>query len=157
MFFKRYFLGCLEHASYMVADEEKSIAAVINPQHDIEQYLSDAEANGFQIRYVFLTHFCADLVAGHIELRNATGAKIYLGEAANAEYEFTQVKDGDVVEFGSVRLSILEASGHAPERISVLVYDLNESDRKPHAAFTGDTLFIGDAANSSPLTHRSSM
>ena len=45
MFFKRYYLGCLAHASYMVADEEKKVAAVIDPQRDIEQYLQDAEAN----------------------------------------------------------------------------------------------------------------
>lgn len=144
MFFKRYYLGCLAHASYMIADEGKKIAAVIDPQRDVEQYLKDAEANGFQIRYVFLTHFHADFVAGHIELRNKTGAKIYLGETAKAEYDFTPVKDGDVVEFGRVRLSILETPGHTPEGISLLVYDLDKSDRTPQSVLTGDTLFIGD-------------
>lgn len=144
MYFKRYYLGCLAHASYMIADEETKIAAVIDPQRDINQYLADAAENGFQIKYVFLTHFHADFVAGHIELRDKAHAKIYLGEQAQAEYEFTPVKDGDVVEFGKVRLSILETPGHTPEGISILVYDLNKSDRDPHAVLTGDTLFIGD-------------
>ena len=144
MYFQRYYLGCLAHASYMIADEETKIAAVIDPQRDIEQYLADAQANGFQIKYVFLTHFHADFVAGHIELRDKAGAKIYLGERAQAEYDFTPVKDGDVVEFGKVRLSVLETPGHTPEGISLLVYDLAQSDRDPHAVLTGDTLFIGD-------------
>ncbi|MEZ6115934.1 MAG: MBL fold metallo-hydrolase [Pirellulaceae bacterium] len=144
MYFQRYYLGCLAHASYMIADEETKVAAVVDPQRDIDQYLADAEAHGFQIRYVFLTHFHADFVAGHIELRNKTGAKIYLGEAAQAEYSFTPVKDGDVVEFGSVRLAVLETPGHTPEGISLVVYNLQESDRQPYAVLTGDTLFIGD-------------
>ncbi|MCA9124606.1 MAG: MBL fold metallo-hydrolase [Planctomycetaceae bacterium] len=144
MFFKRYYLGCLAHASYMIADEETKVAAVVDPQRDIDQYLADAQANGFQLKYVFLTHFHADFVAGHIELRDKAGAKIYLGERAQAEYDFTPVKDGDVVEFGKVRLAVLETPGHTPEGISLLVYDLAQSDRDPHAVLTGDTLFIGD-------------
>ncbi len=144
MFFQRYYLDCLAHASYMIADEETKIAAVVDPQRDIDLYIEDAAARGFQIKYVFLTHFHADFVAGHIELREKTGASIYLGARAQAEYDFTPVREGDVVEFGKVRLSILETPGHTPEGISILVYDLTKSDRTPHAVLTGDTLFIGD-------------
>jgi glyoxylase-like metal-dependent hydrolase (beta-lactamase superfamily II)/rhodanese-related sulfurtransferase len=144
MYFKRYYLGCLAHASYLIADEETKVAVVVDPQRDVEQYLEDAAANDFQIKYVFLTHFHADFVAGHIELRDKTGAKIYLGDKAQAEYDFTPVKDGDVIEFGQVRFSVLETPGHTPEGISILVYDLDKSDRNPHAVLTGDTLFIGD-------------
>ncbi len=144
MYFQRYYLGCLAHASYMIADEKTGVAAVIDPQRDIDQYLSDAAEHGFEIKYVFLTHFHADFVAGHIELRDKAGAKIYLGARAQAGYEFTPVKDGDVVEFGRVRFKILETPGHTPEGISILVFDLDASDRNPHAVLTGDTLFIGD-------------
>ena len=52
--------------------------------------------------------------------------------------------DGEILEFGRVRLKILETPGHTPESISILVFDLNASDRKPYAVLTGDTLFIGD-------------
>ena len=100
--------------------------------------------NGWTIKYVFLTHFHADFLAGHIELRDKTGANIYLGARAEAEYDFTAVKEGDVIEFGDVRLKVMETPGHTPEGISLLVYDLKVSDLKPHAVLTGDTLFIGD-------------
>jgi glyoxylase-like metal-dependent hydrolase (beta-lactamase superfamily II)/rhodanese-related sulfurtransferase len=141
---EQYYLGCLAHASYLIADERTRTAAVVDPQRDIDQYLRDAEAAGLTIKYVFLTHFHADFLAGHIELRDRTGAHIYLGSRAEAEYDFTPVKDGDVVEFGDVRLQILETPGHTPEGISILVFDLGKSDTQPLAVFTGDTLFIGD-------------
>ncbi len=144
MFTQRYYLECLSHASYMFADEETKQAAIIDPQRDIDIYLQDAQEHGFTIKYAILTHFHADFVAGHIELRDKVGASIYLGERAQAEYDFTPVKDGDVVEFGRVRLAVLETPGHTPEGISILVYDLVKSDREPHAVLTGDTLFIGD-------------
>ena len=52
--------------------------------------------------------------------------------------------DGDAVQFGKVRLEALETPGHTPESISILVYDLAESDSVPRAVLTGDTLFVGD-------------
>ncbi len=144
MIFQQYYLGCLAHASYLIADERTKIAAVVDPQRDIEQYLVDVERMGLEIRHVLLTHFHADFVAGHLELRRRTGARIYLGARAKTEYEFTALKDGDALEFGDVRLSILETPGHTPEGISIVAFDLTKSDRTPHAVLTGDTLFIGD-------------
>ena len=141
---KQYYLGCLAHASYLIGDEESKTAAVVDPQRDIEQYLKDAESHGWKIKHVFLTHFHADFLAGHIELRDRTGANIYLGAKAEAEYEFTPLKEGDVIEFGNVRLKALETPGHTPEGISILVFDLETSDQNPYAVLTGDTLFIGD-------------
>ena len=143
MHLKQYYLACLSHASYMIADERTGVAAIVDPQRDIDQYLADAEANGWKIRYVFLSHFHADFLAGHIELRDKTGAHIYLGAAAEAEYDFNPVKDGDVIEFGDVRLKVMETPGHTPEGISLLVYDVAKSV-EPHAVLTGDALFIGD-------------
>ena len=141
---KQYYLGCLSHASYMITDERTKNAAVVDPQRDVDQYLADAAAGGYQIKHVLLTHFHADFLAGHIELRDRAGAKIYLGSRAAAEFDFTRMKDGDQIEFGDVRLKILETPGHTPEGISILVYDLAKSEGQPQAVLTGDTLFIGD-------------
>lgn len=144
MLMKQYYLGCLAHASYMIADEASKEAAVVDPQRDIELYLRDAAEGGYSIKYVILTHFHADFLAGHIELRNKAGARIIMGAQANAEFDFRKVIDGDLIEMGKVRLQFLETPGHTPEGISVLVYDLNLSDSRPQAVLTGDTLFIGD-------------
>ena len=144
MILEQYYLGCLAHASYLVADEQSGVAAVVDPQRDVDRYLADAARLGVRIRHVFLTHFHADFVAGHLELRERAGATIHLGASASAEYEFAPVGDGESLELGpEVRLEVRETPGHSPESISILVYD-RAGLAAPHAVLTGDTLFIGD-------------
>jgi len=144
MFLKQYYLGCLAHASYLLADQESATAIVVDPQRDIQQYLMDAEALGVKIRHVFLTHFHADFVAGHLELRDACGADIRMGSRAVTEYPLTAMKDGDVLEFPGLRVQVIETPGHTIESISLLVFDLKKNTAQPCAVLTGDTLFIGD-------------
>jgi glyoxylase-like metal-dependent hydrolase (beta-lactamase superfamily II)/rhodanese-related sulfurtransferase len=127
-----------------VGDETTRTAAVIDPQRDVDQYLTFAAARGLAIRHVFLTHLHADFVAGHLELRDRCGATVYLGAAAQAEYRFTPLRDKDRVEFGQVRLEAIETPGHTPESISIAVYDLQQSATVPYGVLTGDTLFVGD-------------
>jgi hydroxyacylglutathione hydrolase len=144
MLLKQFYLNCLAHASYLIGDETTHTAAVVDPQRDVDQYVAFAAEHGLEIRHVFLTHLHADFVAGHLELRDRVGAKVYLGAAAQAEYAFTPLHDGDVVEFGRVRLQALETPGHTAESISIVVFDLDRSESVPHAVLTGDTLFVGD-------------
>lgn len=145
MYFKQFYLGCLAHASYLIADEESKTAAVVDPQRDIEQYLSEADAQGCKIKYVFLTHFHADFLAGHLELKDKLGASIMIGARGRADYEFKACRDGDKIELGpAVSIEILETPGHTPEGVSLLVYDLKKDKNKPWAVLTGDTLFVGD-------------
>jgi hydroxyacylglutathione hydrolase len=144
MILKQYYLGCLAHASYLIADRESGSAAVIDPQRDVDHYIADAEDLGCRVEHVFLTHFHADFVAGHLELRDRTGATIRLGARASAEYPFTPMGDGAEMQLGSVRLEVLETPGHSPESISIVVYDPAHSADRPYAVLTGDTLFIGD-------------
>ncbi|MGI9070541.1 MAG: MBL fold metallo-hydrolase [Bryobacteraceae bacterium] len=144
MILKQYYLGCLAHASYLLGDEGSSTAIVVDPQRDIQKYLDDAETFGLQIRHVLLTHFHADFIAGHLELRDRCGANIHLGSRAQAEYGFVAMKDGDALDFPGLRLQVLETPGHTIESISILVFDLQKDQAKPYAVLTGDTLFIGD-------------
>ena len=78
MILKQYYLGCLAHASYLLADEESSTAIIADPQRDIQHYLADAEQLGLEIRHVPLSHFHADFVARHLELRDRCAAAIHL-------------------------------------------------------------------------------
>ncbi len=144
MIFKQFYLPCLAHASYVIGDEQTGTAAVVDPQRDTDQYIAFAAEHALKIKHVFLTHLHADFVAGHLELRDRAGAAIYLGAAAKAAYSFTPLRDGAILEFGCVRLKVLETPGHTPESISIVVYDLSSSDTQPYAVLTGDTLFIGD-------------
>jgi hydroxyacylglutathione hydrolase len=144
MILHQFYLNCLAHASYLVGDERSHIAAVVDPQRDIDQYLAFAREHDLRIAHVLLTHLHADFIAGHLELRDRVGATIYLGAAAKAEYAFTPLADGDGIELGAVRLQALETPGHTPESISILVFDRDRSGTDPYAVLTGDTLFVGD-------------
>lgn len=143
MILKQFYLNCLAHASYLIGDEQTHTAAVVDPQRDVDQYLTFAAEHDLRIGHVFLTHFHADFVAGHLELRDRAGATIYLGAVARADYPFTPLHDGDIVDLGRVRLQALETPGHTAESISLVVYDLDRS-AEPQAVLTGDTLFVGD-------------
>ena len=152
MVLEQFYLGCLAHASYLIGDESTRRAVVVDPQRDVARYLEFADAHGLTISDVFLTHFHADFVAGHLELRDRTGATIRLGRTAKAEYAFVPMGTGDCLELGSVSIEVLETPGHTPESISLLVFDSGESrlpgpglhSREPQAVLTGDTLFVGD-------------
>ncbi len=144
MIVKQFYLNCLAHASYLIGDDKTRTAAVVDPRRDIEPYLEEAGRLGLRIRHVLLTHFHADFIAGHLELRERTGATIYLGASARAEYAFTPMKNGESIAFGDVRLEVLETPGHTPESISILVFDLAHDATRPHGVLTGDTLFVGD-------------
>jgi len=151
MIFKQYYLSCLAHASYLIADEGTRVAAVVDPQRDVDRYLEDAGVQGLEIRHVFLTHAHADFIAGHLELRDRAGAAIHLGARAKTEYRFTPMKTGGTVRLGAdVTLQVLETPGHTPDSICILVFGSQaESPAPPGAAepwavLTGDTLFVGD-------------
>ncbi|MGH9143146.1 MAG: MBL fold metallo-hydrolase [Vicinamibacterales bacterium] len=144
MILHQFYLNCLAHASYLIGDESSGVAVVVDPQRDIEQYLAFAEQHHLRVAHVILTHFHADFIAGHLELRDRVGARIYLGAAAKAEYAFTPLADGDVIELGRVRLQAIETPGHTPESISIAVCDLDHHVAEPGAVLTGDTLFVGD-------------
>jgi hydroxyacylglutathione hydrolase len=143
MILKQYYLGCLAHASYLIGDEVSGLAAVIDPQRDVDDYLADAATMGVRVEYAFLTHFHADFVAGHLEMRERAGATICLGRLAEAEYPFRAFDDGESLDLGSARLQVVETPGHSPESISLIVYDLTAGE-SPKAVLTGDTLFVGD-------------
>ena len=138
MILRQFYLNCLAHASYAIGDERTHTAAVVDPQRDIDQYLAFAKEHDLHIAHVFLTHFHADFIAGHLELRDRTGATIYLGAAARAEYAFTPLADGATVEMGRVRLTALETPGHTSRVLSILVTIWTERT-DPYAVLTRHT------------------
>lgn len=141
MYFQQFFLSCLAQASYFIGSE--GVAAVVDPQRDVDVYLREARDHGFTIKYVIETHLHADFVSGHRELAALTGAQIYLGAKARATFPHVEVHDGDEIGFGKCRLQFLETPGHTLESISIVVID-QDAPEHPKAVLTGDTLFIGD-------------
>jgi len=141
MYFEQFYLGCLAHASYLLASDGEAV--VVDPQRDVDLYMKAAAEHGLAIRHIFETHLHADFVSGHKELAARTGAKIYMGAQAGAEFEHVPVGDGFELKFGRASIRILETPGHTPESICLVITD-KEKSISPWAVLTGDTLFIGD-------------
>jgi hydroxyacylglutathione hydrolase len=141
MYFEQFYLGCLAHASYMLASEGEAV--VVDPQRDVDIYLKAAEEHGAKIRHIFETHLHADFVSGHQELAARTGAKIYIGARAGATFPHVDVQDGFQLRVGKLRVQTVETPGHTPEGICLVISD-EEKSSAPWAVLTGDTLFIGD-------------
>src|SRR5712671_6715818 len=112
---ENFFLGCLAHASYLVASE--GVAAVIDPQRDVDIYIDAARQKGLKIEHIVETHLHADFVSGHHELAGRTGARIYLGQGSGATFPHTSVKEGDSIRFGRCLLEFLQTPGHTIESI----------------------------------------
>jgi hydroxyacylglutathione hydrolase len=136
-------LGC---ASYLVGDTASGVAAVVDPQWDINPYLHLARLHGVRIEHVLETHNHADHVSGHGRLARATGATIHVHELTGAEYPHEPFSDGWSLGLGEgATIEAIHTPGHRPEHTSFLLRDAARGD-DPWAALTGDCLFVGDVA-----------
>ena len=95
------------------------------------------------IELVIETHFHADFLSGHLELAEATGAKIVYSSVAKPEFDYMPVEDGERYSLGDVQLEFRHTPGHTPESLSIVIYE-HADDTEPYGVLTGDTLFIGD-------------
>lgn len=144
MYLKQFFIDGLGCASYLVGCEGAGIAAVIDPDRDVQKYLDAANERGMKITHIIETHLHADHVSGNTDLAARTGAEIYVHEAAGAEFPHQPLKGGDSITLGNVELQVRFTPGHTPESITLLVVDKTRAN-EPWMALTGDTLFVGDA------------
>jgi hydroxyacylglutathione hydrolase len=134
-------LGC---ASYLIGDESSGEAVVVDPAYAIEQYLEAAEDEGVRIVRVLETHTHADHVSGHGRLALEHGVPVSIHEAAEPEYPFDALADGDEVAIGAVAVRVIHTPGHRPEHCAFTVSDRERAD-EPWLTLTGDCLFVGDA------------
>ena len=141
MHWRRFFVDGLAHASYLVGSTRRGVAAVIDPQRDIDRYFQDAHETGLSIGHVFLTHLHADFVAGHMELKDRCNARIWVSKQAGARFPHQGLDDGQIVEVGDLTVLAIATPGHSPESMCFLVTDTNSGETR---LFTGDTLFVGD-------------
>lgn len=139
MYIEQLYTNCLAEAAYYIESEGE--AAIIDPLRETEPYIELAKNRGARIKYVFETHFHADFVSGHIDLARKVNASIIFGPEANTNYDVYHAKDDEEFILGKIRIKVLHTPGHTPESSCYLLID---EERKAHAVFTGDTLFVGD-------------
>ena len=151
MLLRRFYDPKLAQASYLIACGRSGEAIVIDPNRDAEQYVRAAEGEGVRIAFVTETHIHADFVSGSRELASRTGARLHLSGEGGADwsYDFAKadgarvIRDGDTIDVGNIRLSVMHTPGHTPEHLTFLVTDRAVAD-EPMGAVTGDFVFVGD-------------
>jgi glyoxylase-like metal-dependent hydrolase (beta-lactamase superfamily II)/rhodanese-related sulfurtransferase len=143
MFLQQFFVEGLGCASYRIGCESKGVAAVVDPDREVQKYLDVAGSRGLRITHIIETHLHADHVSGNTDLLTRTGADIYVHEVSGAEFAHKPLKHDDVIELGNIRVKAIHTPGHTPESITLLVSDTTRAE-EPWLALTGDTLFVGD-------------
>lgn len=136
---EQLYTGCLAEAAYYIESEGE--VAIIDPLRESAPYIARANANHAKIKYVLETHFHADFVSGHVDLANKTNSTIVFGPTAQPGYAAHIACDGEILSLGKVHIKVLHTPGHTMESSCFLLLDENY---RPHAVFTGDTLFVGD-------------
>ncbi|HEY6018184.1 MAG TPA: MBL fold metallo-hydrolase [Gaiellaceae bacterium] len=138
MLFRQFVDGDLGCASYLVGDVAAGEALLVDPAYAIEPYLEAAAEAGVRIVKVLETHTHADHVSGHGRLALEHGIPVAIHPAAEPEYPFEPLADGQEIRVGEVVVRVVHTPGHRPEHCSFLV--------PGELVLTGDSLFVGDAA-----------
>jgi glyoxylase-like metal-dependent hydrolase (beta-lactamase superfamily II) len=134
MIFKQIPVGTFQNFSYIIGDEETKTGAIIDPAWETDRLLRLNQQMGLKIHYIINTHSHSDHVQGNEQVAKRTGAKIVMHEQAPLRKDIA-VKDGDVIEIGSVNAKVIHTPGHCPDHICLLVNG---------KLLTGDTLFVGE-------------
>lgn len=143
MIFKQFHLESLGHASYLIGDEKTGSALVVDARRDVDIYFDTARENNLRVVYTLDTHGHNDYLSGLTELKARQKVEALAFSEADVGYEHTDVKDGDVIEMGDVKIEVVHTPGHTPEHVSLLVTDLSAAS-VPAVFLSGGTLLVGD-------------
>jgi hydroxyacylglutathione hydrolase len=143
MIFRPFYYFDLGCAAYLFGCGTLGKCAVVDARaDDVEAYAAFARTKNMRITHVIDTHIHADHRSGGLELARRIGADYCLHETADVELPFTPLRDGQQIDFGNTKVTVLHTPGHSPESICLVVTDLRRGPA-PWFVLTGDTLFVG--------------
>ena len=122
--------------TYVVICEETLTSAIIDPGAESDTILSLVE--GTKVDKILLTHGHGDHVMALDDVKEATGASVYLHpkDAAHFELKFDYpLRAGEIIPVGSLNLKVIQTPGHTPGQCS---FDLGDG-----RIVVGDTVFVG--------------
>ena len=126
-------VGNMQNFTYIVEDDDTNQAIIIDPSWDLAELELVIKRNNLKIKYIINTHHHFDHTLGNDGMVESTGAKIIQHESSELTHDIS-VRDGDVIEFGDSKLTVLYTPGHSKDSICLV------GDGK---IFSGDTLFVG--------------
>ena len=146
---KKLVVGPIASNCYIVGSEKNKEGIIIDPGADAYDILATIEKAELTIILIVLTHRHPDHVGAAAQVKQATNADMaahsecarYLPQSPSYVYEPPYqgapkperiLEDGDIIEVGELRFTVLHTPGHTPCGISLY--------GEGHV-FTGDTLF----------------
>jgi hydroxyacylglutathione hydrolase len=130
--------------AYVIACSSTKEAVVIDPGLPTKK-LAD-QAKGLTVKYIIATHCHPGHVAGKDDLKELTGGQTALHSADAKQFLRSADRyllDGDELEFGEFKLSVLHTPGHTPGSVCFVV---------ANHAFVGDTILAGGIGKQTPET-----
>lgn len=127
-------VGNMQNFTYVVEDEDTDEGVIIDPSWDLDQVEQVIKRNNLKIKYIINTHHHFDHTLGNEGMMKLTNAKIIQHEKSELKHDVA-VKDGDVIKFGTSKLTVLHTPGHSKDSMCLI------GDGK---LFSGDTLFVGN-------------
>ncbi len=120
----------LGNSSFLVTDDDRGVAFVVDPLRDIERYLNIANDHNVRITHALDTHLHNDYVSGRREL------------AAEAGSDTAELDQGAELTIGDMTIKAIHTPGHTPDHKSYL---LTEGGRA-RALFSGGAVMLGAIA-----------
>ncbi len=142
MYLQQFFVEGLGHASYLIGSDQTREAAIVDPRRDVGVYLDAAAAAGLRIRYVLETHVHNDFLSGAKAIAERLVAEHLASAEAGLGFAHRGVREGDQLDLGELRITVLFTPGHTPEHVSYVVADTSRAD-EPVLIFTGGDLLVG--------------
>ena len=124
--------------SYLVSAD--GVAAVIDPQRDIDRVLSVAAEHGVRITHVLETHLHNDYVTGGLELARTVEAQYVVAAGDDVGFDRRAVTDGDVIDVGPFRFQVMHTPGHTHHHVS---YVLQDATGTAVGVFSGGSMLHG--------------
>ena len=130
--------------AYIVSCATTKEAVVIDPGLPADKIVE--QLKGVAVRWIIATHCHPGHVAGKDEVKELAGGQTAL-HAADAKQFLRSADryliDGDELEFGEFKLSVLHTPGHTPGSVCFVV---------ANHAFVGDTILAGGIGKQTPET-----
>ena len=142
--------------TYIVVCPQSLDAVIIDPAGEEDKLLALIETKRYRVKYILNTHGHADHVLGNQKMKDFLKIPVCMHEDDDKFFNDPAVreksslelglppsdpadiklKDGDILEVGSLNIEVIHTPGHTPGSVCYLVGE---------NLFTGDTLFVGAA------------
>ena len=120
---------------FVLIDESTNTSAVVDPGADPDKIM--AAVGDSRVEKILLTHGHGDHVGALQEIREATGAPVYLHPAEHDKFSIpydVPLADQDLISVGSHTIRAIHTPGHTP---GMITFDIGDN-----RMLVGDTLFV---------------